>query len=134
MIDELDALCAAPAACASTALVTDSHFVDIGSGVGKLVVSIALLTPADSTGIEFVARRAAAADAGLSDAIAQGLVTHGEASRVHLLHADATEDGVLPVDTTHAFLPNLCFPGAPAEPNRLEGECIFSSRFSRFRS
>ena len=109
MVQRLERLCNA-AACASTRLDASSLFVDIGSGVGKLVTALALLTPARALGVELIEARAAAASAALDEAVAQGSVTEPEVRRLSLVHADATTTGVLPESTTHAFLPNLCFP------------------------
>ena len=109
MVEQLQGLCSA-AACASTRLEAGSLFVDIGSGVGRLVTALALLTPARALGVELIEARAAAASAALDEAVEQGRITESEARRLSLVHADATTAGVLPEDTTHAFLPNLCFP------------------------
>ncbi|KAL1528843.1 hypothetical protein AB1Y20_010166 [Prymnesium parvum] len=109
LIEELESLHES-APCLSTALDSSSHFVDIGSGMGKLVVSAAILTPARALGVELLEGRAAGASAALADAISKGLISRDEAHRIKLLHADATADGVLPYTITHAFLANLCFP------------------------
>lgn len=90
-------------------LAADDTFVDVGSGVGKLVAAVAMLTPARSVGIEYVAERAERADAALADAARAGLLTGAEARRVDLRQGDATAAGAIPHETTHAFLSNLCF-------------------------
>ena len=84
-------------------------FVDVGSGEGKAVAAVALLTPARSVGVEIVAERAELARHALADAAAQGLLSEAEAARVTLLHEDATRPGILPETTTYAYLSNLCF-------------------------
>jgi hypothetical protein len=85
----------------------DSIFLDIGSGVGRLVLATALLTRARAIGVEVVASRHNTAVGALARAEASGAVSREQASRVLLLHGDATAG--LP-DTTHAYLSNLCFP------------------------
>lgn len=71
---------------------------------GKLVLSTPVLTLARATGVELLQARASAASAALADALGKGLLSGEEGSRVKLLHADATEEGVLPRSGTHAFL------------------------------
>eukprot|EP00962_Isochrysis_galbana_P057980 scaffold30635_cov135-Isochrysis_galbana.AAC.2 len=86
-----------------------SLFLDIGSGVGRLVLATALLTGAKAVGVEVVEARHMAAVRALARAQASGTLTPKQASRVGLLHADATKTTALP-DATHAYLSNLCFP------------------------
>ena len=85
--------------------------VDVGSGVGKLLMATVLLTPARARGIELVAERAARAEAARADALGAGLLTEEEARRVALRHADATARGALD-GATHVYMANLCFPEA----------------------
>jgi SAM-dependent methyltransferase len=88
--------------------------LDIGSGVGRLVLATALLTPARAVGVEVVVSRHRNAVAALARAEASGALSQKQASRVHLILADATAG--LP-DATHVYLSNLCFP--PALERRL---------------
>ena len=84
--------------------------VDVGSGVGKFVLAVALLSPsARAVGLEIVRERHLRATQALSDAKASGLLLDHEASRVRFALGDATQTGILPADTTLAFLSNLCF-------------------------
>ena len=46
-------------------------------------------------GIELVAQRAALAEAARTDALRRGLIGEEEGARLELLHADATQPGVL---------------------------------------
>ena len=86
--------------------------VDVGSGVGKVVVAMAMLTGARAVGIELNAERALIADGALDDAVARGLLSADEASRVQLRRGDATRDAVLPSGTTFVYMSNLCFSAA----------------------
>ena len=87
-------------------------FVDVGSGVGKLVLATALLSSARAVGIEVVPDRHQRATAALADATRLGVLTAEEASRVQLIHGDALERNTLPPDTTFLYLSNLCFSSA----------------------
>ena len=93
------------------ALLRDTDvIVDVGSGVGKFVLAVALLSPsARAVGLEIVRERHLRATQALSDAKASGLLLDHEASRVRFALGDATQTGILPADTTLAFLSNLCF-------------------------
>jgi hypothetical protein len=92
------------------ALAPEDTFVDVGSGVGKVVVGVAILTGAISVGLEVVPERARRASAALADAVSRGLLSAAEAARVALREVDATREGALPRGTTHVYLSNLCFP------------------------
>ena len=46
--------------------------VDVGSGVGKAVVAVAMITPARAVGLEIVAERAERAATGLAEALDRG--------------------------------------------------------------
>ena len=88
----------------------DDVFVDVGSGVGKLVLAAALLTRASkAVGLEVDPERAERASNAFKAAKRHGLLTPGEAMRVELSEADATVEGALPADTTLVYLSNLCF-------------------------
>jgi len=89
----------------------DALLVDVGSGVGKLLLAAVLLSPAKARGIELVAQRAALAEAARADALRRGLIGEEEGARLELLHADATQPGVLE-GATHVYMANLCFPEA----------------------
>lgn len=99
--------------CGSAALRRGaSVFVDVGSGVGKLVATVALAAGVEAHGIELDGGRAADAAAAVRDAAEQGLLTPRETALIHLSQGDATEPGALPPRATHVFLSNLCFPDA----------------------
>lgn len=93
-------------------LTASDTFVDIGSGVGKAVASVALLSPAYAVGVEVVPTRAAAAQSAVSAARAAGVLSDVEAARVELREGDATRPGTLPANATFAYLSNLCFSDA----------------------
>ena len=93
-------------------LTSSDTFVDIGSGVGKVVASVALLSPAYAVGVEVVPTRAAAAQSALTAARAAGVLSDAEAARVELREGDATRPGMLPANATFAYLSNLCFSDA----------------------
>ena len=89
--------------------------VDVGSGVGKLPLLFALLTPANGTGVELLQSRHDVAAAALAHAHETGLMLTTPsrinlASKVRFVHANATAAGAMPRATTHALLSNLCFP------------------------
>ena len=86
-------------------------FVDLGSGSGRLVLLVHLLTPvAESVGVELSQTRHEAAQAAMAEAIASQLICDGEAAcgrKVDLvcssmLHYDLS-------DATMVFVYNLCF-------------------------
>jgi hypothetical protein len=83
--------------------------VDVGSGVGKFVLAVAMRSRARSVGIEVVRERAERAATALKEARRAGLLTAAEADRVELLEDDATRPGALSDTTTFVFLSNLCF-------------------------
>ena len=84
--------------------------VDVGSGLGKLVLAIGVLAQgARAVGIEIESERAALADVALRDAKRWALLEPAEAARLELRQGDATAAGVLPADTSLAYLSNLCF-------------------------
>lgn len=111
----LDALAAAAAEIegqrsAADGLQSSEIIVDVGSGVGKFVLAVALLSPsASAVGLEVQPERHARAIAALDEASAKGLMSPSEVSRVRFELGDATQEGVLPAGTTLAFLSNLCF-------------------------
>ena len=100
----------APPAPGLDALGEGHTFLDVGSGVGKAVMAVAMLTNASAVGVEYVHERASRAAAALEDALALRLMAPEEAARVSLLERDATQPGALAQATTHAYLANLCFP------------------------
>ena len=73
---------------------------------------MAMLTGAGAVGIELNAERALIADSALDDAVARGLLSADEASRVQLRRGDATRDAVLTSGTTFVCMSNLCFSAA----------------------
>lgn len=76
---------------AAHALTPSSVLVDVGSGVGKLVLAAAVLSPvALAVGLEIEPQRAEIATSALAAATRLGLLRAPEAERVRLLHADAT--------------------------------------------
>ena len=83
-----------------------TSLLDVGSGVGKLVLATPLLTGAAAIGVEVVAERHALAVEALQRAVASGSLNPEQAARVRLVQADATHG--LP-DATHAYFSNLCF-------------------------
>ena len=83
--------------------------LDIGSGVGKLILATGVLTEARGVGVEVEPERAERASAALRDAIDSGRISSSEASRLSLVEGDATIRGVLPQDATLAYFSNLCF-------------------------
>eukprot|EP00929_Paragymnodinium_shiwhaense_P013840 TRINITY_DN121688_c0_g1_i1.p1 TRINITY_DN121688_c0_g1~~TRINITY_DN121688_c0_g1_i1.p1 ORF type:complete len:1054 (+),score=242.67 TRINITY_DN121688_c0_g1_i1:219-3380(+) len=88
-------------------------FVDVGSGLGKLPVAAALVTPVKAAvGIEVVASRASAASDAREEAIRQGLLAPSEANRIQLQEGDAFSPGALPENATHVFCNSLCFDDA----------------------
>ena len=110
-----------------------SLLVDVGSGVGKLLLArrrgrgepsasllgalpagkllfaAVLLTQSRGRGVEYVEARAALAERALAAAARDGFLTADETARVELLHADGTAPGVLQ-GATHVYMANLCFP------------------------
>jgi hypothetical protein len=92
--------------------VSPSVCVQVGSGVGKLVLALPLLTHAHAVGIEIDDERAASAEAALRDARTLSLLSEDEASRLQLRHGDALAQGAIPANTTLVYISNLCFPPA----------------------
>ena len=87
-----------------------SVFVDIGSGVGKLVVAVAMVSEAAAFGIELSTERATMAADAVASAASLGLLSSDEVDRITLAQGDATADGALPQGTSHVWLANTCFP------------------------
>ena len=87
-----------------------SVFVDIGSGVGKLVVAVAMVSEAAAFGIELSTERATMAADAVASAASLGLLSSEEVDRITLAQGDATADGALPQGTSHVWLANTCFP------------------------
>ena len=87
-----------------------SVFVDIGSGVGKLVVAVAMVSEAAAFGIELSTERATMAADAVASASSLGLLASEEVDRITLAQGDATADGALPQGTSHVWLANTCFP------------------------
>ena len=83
--------------------------LDIGSGVGKLILATGVLTEARGVGVEVEPERAERASAALRDALESGRISSSEATRLSLGEGDATIRGVLPQDATLAYFSNLCF-------------------------
>jgi len=83
--------------------------VDVGSGVGKAVVAVAMITPARAVGLEIVAERAERAAAGLAEAVDRGLLSKAEAARAEVRQADALLPDAIPLNTSYAYVSNLCF-------------------------
>mmetsp|Transcript_49670 Transcript_49670/g.98874 ORF Transcript_49670/g.98874 Transcript_49670/m.98874 type:complete len:257 (-) Transcript_49670:302-1072(-) len=126
--------------CALITYIVNAHCsVDIGSGVGKAVVAVAMVTRARAIGLEIVAERAKRAAEALAEAESRGvrmprpshqnvnrnphphpyhphphpercqLLEAHETARIDLRHGDALQPGTLPASTTFAYLSNLCF-------------------------
>ena len=70
-----------------------SVFVDIGSGVGKLVVAVAMVSEAAAFGIELSTERATMAADAVASAASLGLLSSDEVDRITLAQGDATADG-----------------------------------------
>ena len=111
--DDADASTDAPDASWSrmrASLGPEHIFVDVGSGVGKLVLALPLLTNvARAVGIEVEPVRHQRAQDALRDATRRGLLTAEEGERIVLSEEDATLDGALPAATSLVYLSNLCF-------------------------
>ena len=85
-------------------------FVDIGSGVGKLVVAVAMVSEAVAFGIELSTERATMAADAVASAASLGLLSSEEVDRITLAQGDAPADDALPQGTSHVWLANTCFP------------------------
>lgn len=75
-------------------------FVDVGSGLGKLVVTVAAISEAKSVGVEISPSRHALGQRGLETLRQRGALTDAEAQRVKLFCGDCGE--VLPEEVLQA--------------------------------
>ena len=93
-------------------ITEDSVVYDLGSGLGKVVLQLAMLTRAKMLiGVELVESRAKLAQRALRAALDNGLITHQERARVTLAHGDAFLDRRLAL-ASHLYLANTCFSSA----------------------
>jgi hypothetical protein len=91
---------------AATGLSAADRFVDLGSGVGKVVVQVAMQVPgARCTGIELDSERHAGARRLLKAALAEGFVAKRQVTLRHASMLEAKLDGA-----TVLFANSTCFP------------------------
>eukprot|EP00933_Yihiella_yeosuensis_P035739 TRINITY_DN29327_c4_g1_i1.p1 TRINITY_DN29327_c4_g1~~TRINITY_DN29327_c4_g1_i1.p1 ORF type:complete len:447 (-),score=43.64 TRINITY_DN29327_c4_g1_i1:121-1461(-) len=88
-----------------------SQFVDLGSGIGKMVLQVAIMTDAAKvTGIELSEERASTASAAKRRSFGRGMLSTEESQKIKLLQGDAFLADGRSEGATHIYVSNLCFP------------------------